>query len=81
MDQKQLMEQLRNNPQFLENLAQSQDGQALMARLQQNGQALEQATQKGQQGDLIAMTKLLRGVMADREGRELLERLAKQMQK
>ena len=75
------MEYLRSNPQFLENLAQSQDGQALMARLQNNGQALEQATQKGQQGDLIAMTKLLRGVMADREGRELLERLAKQMQK
>ena len=81
MDQRQMMDYLRSNPQFLENLAQSQDGQALMARLQNNGQALEQATQKGQQGDLIAMTKLLRGVMADREGRELLERLAKQMQK
>lgn len=81
MDQRQFMEYLRSNPQFLANLAQSQDGQALMARLQNNGQALEQAMQKGQQGDLVAMTKLLRGVMADREGRELLERLAKQMQK
>ena len=81
MDQKQFMEYLHNNPQFLANLAQSQDGQALMARLQNNGQALEQATQKGQQGDFVAMTKLLRSVMADREGRELLERLAKQIQK
>ena len=81
MDQRQFIEYLRSNPQFLENLAQSQDGQALMARLQNNGQALEQATQKGQQGDLLAMTQLLRGVMTDREGRELLERLAKQMQK
>ena len=81
MDQRQFMEYLRSNPQFLANLAQSQDGQALMARLQNNGQALEQAMQKGQQGDLVAMTKLLRGVMVDREGRELLERLAKQMQK
>ena len=81
MDQRQFMEYLRSNPQFLENLAQSQDGQALMSRLQNNGHALEQATQKGQQGDLLAMTQLLRGVMADREGRELLERLAKQMQK
>ena len=81
MDQKQIMEQIRNNPQILQNLVQSQDGQALMARLQQNSQALEQATQKGQQGDLLAMTKLLRGVMADREGRELWERLAQQMQK
>ena len=81
MDPNQFMEQLRRNPQILENLAQSQDGQTLMARLQNNGQALEQAAQKGQQGDLVAMTKLLRGVMADREGRELLERLAKQMQK
>ena len=80
MDQKQLAEYLRRNPQILENLAQSQDGQLLMARLQNNGQALEQATEKGQQGDLIAMTKLIRGVMADREGRELLERLARQIQ-
>ena len=80
MDQNRFAEQLRRNPQILENLANSQDGQALMARLQSNGQALEQATQKGQQGDLVAMTKLLRSVMADREGRELLERLAKQIQ-
>ena len=81
MDQRQMMDYLRSNPQFLANLAQSADGQALMARLQNNGQALEQATQKGQQGDLMAMTQLIRGVMADREGRALLERLANQMQK
>lgn len=81
MDQNQFVEQLRRNPQILENLAQSQDGRALMARLQNSGPALEQATQKGQQGDLAAMTKLIRSVMADREGREMLERLAKQLQK
>ena len=80
MDQKQMMQELQRNPQLLQKLAQSRDGQMLMSRLQQNGQALDQAAQKGQQGDLLAMTKLLRNVMADREGRELLERLARQMQ-
>ena len=80
MDQRQIMEQLQRNPEILQELAQSRDGQMLMSRLQQNGQALDQAAKKGQQGDLLAMTKLLRSVMADREGRELLERLARQMQ-
>ncbi len=81
MDQQQLFHQLQQNPQVLSQLANSDDGRALMQRLQQNGAALEQATQKGQQGDFIAMTKLLRGIMADQEGRERLQRLAKQMQK
>lgn len=81
MDQKQLAEYLKRNPQMIETLAGSPDGQLLMARLQQNGQALDQAKEKGQQGDLAAMANLIRGVMADREGRELLERLAKQIQK
>ena len=80
MDQRQIMEQFQRNPEILQELAQSRDGQMLMSRLQQNGQALDQAAKKGQQGDLLAMTKLLRNVMADREGRELLERLARQMQ-
>lgn len=81
MDQKQLAEYLKRNPQMIATLAGSHDGQLLMARLQQNGQALDQAKEKGQQGDLTAMANLIRGVMADREGRELLERLAKQIQK
>lgn len=81
MDQRQIMEQLKHNPQILENLAHSKDGQMLLSRLQQNDTAWNQAAQKGQQGDLLAMTKLLRDVMADRDGRELLERLAKQMQR
>ena len=81
MDQRQILEQLRQNPQILEKLANSADGKLLMMRLQQNGQELEQAAKKGQNGDLLAMTKMLRDVMADREGRELIERLAKQIQK
>ena len=81
MDQRQIWEQLQRNPQILEKLANSADGKMLMSRLQQNGQELEQAAKTGQNGDLLAMTKMLRGVMADREGRELLERLARQIQK
>ena len=81
MDQRQILEQLKQNPQILEKLANSADGKMLMTRLQQNGQELEQAAKKGQNGDLLAMTKMLRDVMADREGRELIERLAKQIQK
>lgn len=81
MDQQQILEHLQRNPQIIEKLAGSHDGQLLMARLQQNGQALDQAKKKGQQGDLAEMTNLIRGVMSDREGRELLERLAKQIQR
>ena len=81
MNQKQIMDHLQRNPQILEKLAGSRDGQMLMERLQQNGQAFEQAAQTGQQGDIAAMANLIRGVMADREGREMLERLAQQIQK
>ena len=80
MDQKQIMEQLQRDPRLLDKLAESRDGQMLMAKLRQNGQTYEQAALKGKQGDLTAMTELIRGVLADREGREMLARLAQQIQ-
>ena len=81
MDWNEMTRRLQQNPQLLAQIAQSNEGQKLMQRLQQNGKALEQATQSGQQGDLKAMTRLLKDVMADREGRELLQNLAQQLQK
>ena len=58
MDQKQLAECLKRNPQMIETLAGSHDGQLLMARLQQNGQALDQAKEKGLTG-MAAMCQLM----------------------
>lgn len=80
MDMKQLARQLRENPQALERLAQSQDGQALMAMLQKDGgAALQQATEAGNQGDYRQMTALLQHIMAGKEGRALLQRMAQQL--
>lgn len=81
MDWKDATQKLQQNGDLIEQLSQSEDGKALMARLQQNGTSLEQASEKAQNGDYFAMIKLLKGVMADSEGRKLLERMAQQLQK
>lgn len=80
MDWSDAARKLQQNGNLVEQLSQSEDGQALMARLQQNGTSLEQAAQSAQNGDYFAMIRLLKGVMADQEGRKLLERMAQQLQ-
>ena len=80
MDIKQATEQIRNHPQLITRLTQSEDGQKLMQMLSKNSQDMERAAQKAQQGDIQAVAGLLKGVMANSDGRALLERLAKQMQ-
>lgn len=79
MDFMQLMEQLKRNPAVVEQLANSPDGQALMARL--DADKLQQATRQGENGNYMEMAALLKGVMSSPDGRALLQRMAKQLGK
>ena len=81
MDMNALSKMLPIDPQSLERLSKSPDGQMLMALLQQNsGNALDHATEAGKNGNYAEMTNLIKGVMGSTEGRALLQRLAKQLQ-
>ena len=77
MDLNQVAAQLHTDPGTVERLAQSPDGQALMALMQQqNGTQLEQ----GEGGSAAEMASLLKTVLSSGEGRALLQRLSRQLQ-
>lgn len=82
MDMNALSKMLQVNPQALERLSQSADGQKLMAILQQgNSSALDHATEAGKNGNYAEMANLIKGIMGSAEGRALLQRLANQLQR
>lgn len=80
MDLQALSKSMHLDPQALEKLSQSPDGQALMAMLQkQNANALNHATEAGKNGSYAEMTALIKNIMGTAEGRALLQRLARQL--
>lgn len=80
MDFKQAAAQLHTDPDTIQQMAQSPDGQALMALLQQqNGAALQKAMAQGE-GSTAEMTGLLKTLLSSGEGRTLLQRLSQQLQ-
>ena len=81
MDMNMISKMLPVDPQSLERLSKSPDGQMLMALLQKSsGNALDHATEAGKSGNYAEMTALIKGVMGSAEGKALLQRLAKQLQ-
>lgn len=81
MDLKQAAAQLRTDPDTVQRLAQSPDGQALMALMQQqNGAQLEKAMAQGEGSSAAEMAALLKTVLSSGEGRALLQRLSQQFQ-
>ena len=81
MDLKQAAAQLHTDPDTVQRLAQSPDGQALMALLQQqNGAQLEKAMAQGEGSNAAEMAALLKTVLSSGEGRALLQRLSQQFQ-
>lgn len=81
MDWNKISQQMKNNPQLIEQLANSADGQALMQMLNRDGgDSVSYATAQGNAGNYAEMTKLLKNVMANPEGRALLQRLSRQIQ-
>ncbi len=80
MDLQAFSKSMHLDPQALEKLSQSPEGQALMAMLQKNnGNALNHATEAGKNGSYAEMTALIKNVMGTAEGRALLQRLAGQL--
>ena len=82
MDQKELLQRLRQNPDSLQAVMQSQDGQKLMQMLSgsDGGQSLSQAAQQAQGGNTMQMVQMLRKVMSSPEGAALIQRLGNQLQ-
>ena len=81
MDLKQAAAQLHTDPDTVQRLAQSPDGQALMALMQQqNGAQLERAMAQGEGSNAAEMAALLKTVLSSGEGRALLQRLSQQFQ-
>ena len=77
MDQRELAERLKNDPEALRSVMQSRDGQALFQALQGNdgGQRLRQAAMQAAGGNTAKMVRLLQQVMASPEGAALVERI------
>ena len=81
MDFKQMAAQLHTDPDTVQRMAQSPDGQALMALMQQqNGAQLQRAMEQGESGSAAEMAALLKTVLSSGEGRALLQRLSQQLQ-
>ena len=73
----QLERELRNNPELLRHIMNSQDGQTLMRLLTQadRGQRFRQAVRSAANGDASAMAGCLREVTQSPEGAALIARL------
>ena len=80
MDLKQAAAQLHTDPDTMQRMAQSPDGQALMALMQQqNGTQLQKAMEQGEGNSAAEMAALLKTVLSSSEGRALLQRLSQQL--
>lgn len=73
----QIERELRNNPELLKHIMNSQDGQTLMRLLTQSdrGARFRQAVQSAANGDASEMADCLRQVTESREGAALIARL------
>ena len=80
MDLNQVAAQLRTDPDTMQRMAESPDGQALMALMQQqNGSQLQKAMEQGEGASAAEMAALLKTVLSSGEGRALLQRLSQQL--
>lgn len=83
MDQKEMIERLKKNPQAIQALINSPDGQALMRMLQgkDGGQTLNRASSKAAAGDTAQMLQMIKGIMSTPDGAELIRRIGQNLQK
>ena len=73
---------LLQNQEALKALLQSPDAKRLMELLsQQNGQQLKQAAAQAGNGDTASLSAMLNGLSQSKEGRQVMERLQKQIGK
>ena len=84
MDQKELIDRLRRDPNAVQSLMTSADGQRLMQLLSQDGsdglkRAAASAAQ-GAAGNTLQMAQMLKSVMSTPEGAALLRRIRDSLQ-
>lgn len=77
MDQKKIIERLKNDPNLMQKLAQSPDAQALMRLLQTDGgKSLEQAAA----GNTAQLLSAMKQIMSTPGGAALLQRIGNSLQ-
>ena len=79
----QLMQQVKNDPQMVQRVMQSPDGQKLMQLLtsSDNGEVRGTAGTLAVSGNTAQMVSMLKKVMQTPEGAALLDRLSSQLQR
>ena len=82
MDQKEMIERLKKNPQAIQALIISPDGQALMRLLQgkDGGQALNRASSQAAAGNTAQMMQMIKSIMSTPGGAELIRRIGQNLQ-
>lgn len=80
---KQIINQVKNDPQTVQRIMQSQDGQKLLQMLTRNdgGQRLNQATNACNNGNTADMVQMLKTLMQSPEGSQLINRIGNQLNK
>lgn len=85
MDEKirQTLAALKSNPNAVQSLFQTQDGQNLLRMLtqQDQGTSLQQAAQNAAAGDTTQIIRMISQVMQNPEGAKLLQRINQSLQK
>ena len=79
MNQKELANRLRQNPDALQSVLRSPDGQRLL-QLLSGSQTLQQAAQQAESGSTAQLVQLLRRVMSTPDGAALAGRIMQQLQ-
>ena len=80
MDIQQLLKQVKNDPQMVQRIMQSPDGQKQMLTQSDGGSSLDQAASSANSGSTAQMVAMLKKVMQSPEGSALINRLGSQMQ-
>lgn len=80
MNEQDVMQKLKSDPQGLKAIMQSQDGRALLGLLSGGDSgALSSAAKQAASGDMTALTAMLSRVMTTPEGAALVGRLEEQL--
>ena len=83
MEQREMIEKLRANPEVLQSLMSSPDGRQLLGALQgrDGGKSLSHAVGEAAGGNSEEMVCLLRRVMSTPDGNALIQRIGEALQK
>ena len=83
MDIQQVLQQVKNDPQMVQRIMSSPDGQKRMQMLtgSDGGNSLNQATSAANGGNTTQMVGMLKKIMQSPEGAAIINRLGSQMQK